>query len=86
MSQLLSFVISVAILVLILKIIALPIKIIIRLLANSILGLALIWALGGLGIITLTIAALSWVSLAIIGFFGIPGAILVIILSIFGIL
>jgi len=86
MSQLVSFVISVAILVVILKIISLPIKIIIRLLANSILGLALIWVLGGLGVITLTIAALSWISLAIIGFFGIPGAILVIILSIFGIL
>lgn len=86
MSQLVSFVISVVILVVILKIISLPIKIIIRLLANSILGLALIWVLGGLGVITLTIAALSWVSLAIIGFFGIPGAILVIVLSIFGIL
>ncbi len=80
LTAIISFLIPVAILMLILKLIALPIKIIIHLLINVILGGIILFALSAAGIVTV---ALTWWMAAIVGFLGVPGAIIVAILAIF---
>lgn len=73
-----SFLIPALVVVLILKLIALPFKILIKVIINMILGGLLLFGLGTLGIITVT---LTWWMAAIVGVLGIPGAIIVAILS-----
>ena len=79
MAQIGFYLIGIGILFIILKIISLPMKIIGRLIINSILGFALIFILGFFGI-TLT---LSWWGYALIGIFGIPGVIFIVLFSMF---
>ena len=79
MVQIGFYLIGIGILFIILKIISLPMKIIGRLIINSILGFALIFILGFFGI-TLT---LSWWGYALIGIFGIPGVIFIVLFSMF---
>ncbi len=73
-----SFLIPALVVVLVLKLIALPFKILIKVIINMILGGLLLFGLGTLGIITVT---LTWWMAAIVGILGIPGAIIVAILS-----
>ena len=79
MAQIGFYLIGIGILFIVLKVISLPFRIIGRLLINSILGFALIFVLGFFGI-TLT---LSWWGYALIGIFGIPGVIFIVLFSMF---
>lgn len=78
LATLTSFLIPALVLILILKLIALPFKIIFKVLINVILGGVVLFGLGTLGIITVT---LTWWMAAIVGILGIPGAIIVAIIS-----
>lgn len=78
LSAILSFIIPAMVVLFILKLIALPFKIIFKVLINTILGGALLFILCTLGIITIT---LTWWMAAIVGVFGLAGAIVVAILS-----
>ena len=80
LSSILSFLIPAAIVLLVLKLIALPFKIIIRVAINVLLGGILLFALTSLGIITVS---LTWWMVAIVGILGIPGAIIVALLALF---
>lgn len=72
-----SFIITIAVLVVVLKLISLPFKIIIKFIINSIIGGIILWVLAFLGIgITVT-----WVMVVLTGLLGVPGLILAIVLS-----
>lgn len=78
LATLTSFLIPALVVILILKLIALPFKIIFKVLINVILGGIILFGLGALGIFTVT---LTWWMAAIVGILGIPGAIIVAIIS-----
>ena len=78
LSTILSFLIPAMVVLFILKLIALPFKIIFKVLINTILGGALLFILCTLGIITIT---LTWWMIALVGVFGLAGAVVVAILS-----
>lgn len=80
LTTIMSFLIPAVVVLLILKLIALPIKLIIGFLINMILGGLLLYGLSFLGIITVE---LTWWMIAIVGVVGIPGAIFVALLSFF---
>jgi len=80
LESIISFLIVAAIIIVILKLIALPFKILIKVIINSILGGALLFALSYFGIITIK---LTWWMSVIVGILGIPGAIVVVLLSLF---
>jgi hypothetical protein len=80
LSTLLSFLIPAIVVLLVLKLIALPFKIIISFIINMILGGIVLYGLAYFGIITVS---LTWWMTAIVGVLGIPGAIIVAILSFF---
>ena len=77
MEQVIYCLIGIAVLLIILKIISVPMKIIKRLLVNSIIGVVILYMLSFFGIKL----AISWWGYAIIGLFGVPGLIFVAILS-----
>ena len=79
MAQIGFYLIGIGVLFILLKLISLPMRIIGRLVINSILGFALIFVLGFFGI-TL---ALTWWGYLIIGLFGIPGVIFIVLFSMF---
>lgn len=81
LSTIVSFLIPALVVLLVLKLIALPFKIIIKVLINMVLGGLLLFGLGFLGIITVT---LTWWMAAIVGILGIPGAIIVAIICLVG--
>lgn len=72
-----SFIIAIGVLVLVLKLISLPFKIIIKFMVNSIIGGIFLAVLSMLGI-GITITGLMVV---LTGLFGIPGTIIAIIIS-----
>lgn len=80
LTTLLSFLIPAVVVLLVLKLIALPFKLIISFLINMVLGGLLLYGLAHFGIVTVS---LTWWMTAIVGILGIPGAILVVILSFF---
>ena len=77
MSTILSFVITIAVVVIVLKLIALPIKIIGRLAINAIIGGIILFILAKIG---LTIVITWWMA-ALVAVLGIPGVVIVVILS-----
>lgn len=77
MSTILSFVITFAIVIIVLKLIALPIKIIGRLAINAIIGGVILFLLAKIGIAI----AITWWMAALVAVLGIPGVIIVVILS-----
>lgn len=81
LSTIISFLIPALVVLLVLKLIALPFKIIIKVLINMVLGGLILFGLGALGIITVT---LTWWMAAIVGILGIPGAIIVAIICLVG--
>ena len=78
LSSIISFLIPLVIVFFVLKIIALPIKIIVSVLVNIVLGGLILFGLSFFGIVTVT---LTWWMIAIVGILGIPGAIIVAVLS-----
>ena len=77
MSTILSFVITFAIVIIVLKLIALPIKIIGRLAINAIIGGVILFLLAKIGIAIV----ITWWTAALVAVLGIPGVIIVVILS-----
>lgn len=72
-----SFLIGIAILVVVLKLIALPFKLIIKFIINSVIGGILLFGLGFLGISIV----IKWWTVLLTGLFGVPGLIVAIIIS-----
>lgn len=77
----LPFLIGLAILFIILKILALPMKIIIKLVINAIIGGVIIFIINLIGAIFGFTITLTWITALIVGILGIPGVILVAILQ-----
>ncbi len=77
MTEILTFVGAMIVLYIILKIISIPVKIIVKLLVNAFLGGVILFLINLTGIIALDI---NWLTSLIVGFLGIPGVIIVIIL------
>lgn len=77
--EILSYVIPIIVVLVILKVLSLPLKIIKTFLINSIVGGVILFALSYLGILSI---AITWWVLALTGLFGIPGLIIAIILSV----
>ena len=77
MTEILTFIGAMIVLFIILKIISIPVKIIVKLLVNAFLGGVILYLINLTGIIALNI---NWITSLIVGFLGIPGVIIVIIL------
>ena len=76
-TEILAFLGAMIVLFIILKIISLPIKLIIKLLINALIGGIVLFLINLTGLIALDI---TWITALIVGFLGIPGVIIVIIL------
>lgn len=77
LTEILAFLGAMIILFIILKIISLPIKLIIKLLINALIGGVVLFLINLTGLIVIDI---TWISALIVGFLGIPGVIIVILL------
>ena len=75
--SLITFLAGVLILFIILKILALPMKLIIKFVINAVIGGIIIYGLSFLGIGIV----INWITMLIVGFLGIPGVIIVAILQ-----
>ena len=71
------FIVSLFVLVIVLKIISIPIKIICRFIFNSILGGIVLYFLAKFGIFM----TITWWSILLTGILGIPGVVIAVILS-----
>lgn len=75
-----TFVIAVAALFIILKILALPMKIIIKLVINGIIGGIIIWLINLIGAGFGFVLTLNWITALVVGLLGVPGVIILVIL------
>ena len=80
LTEVLTFLGAMIVLFIILKVISLPIKIIIKLLINALIGGVVLFLINLTGLIALDI---TWITALIVGFLGIPGVVVVIILHFF---
>ena len=71
------FIIGIVVLFVVLKILSMPMKIIIKLLINAVVGMIVIYVLNlfGVGMV------LNWITALIVGILGVPGVIVVAILQ-----
>ena len=76
-----SFFIAVLVLFIILKILALPFKIIIKLMLNALIGGVVLFLLNLIGSNFGLVLDINWLSALIVGFLGVPGVIIVLILQ-----
>lgn len=74
--------IGVAVLFVILKLLALPMKLIIKLVINGLVGSAVIFVVNLIGVSFGFTIALNWITALIVGILGIPGVIIVAILQV----
>ena len=79
----LGFLIAIIVLFVILKILALPLKIIIKLMLNALIGGVVLFLLNMIGARFGLIIDINWISTLLVGFFGVPGVILVLIFQFF---
>ena len=79
----LSFFIAIIILYVILKLIALPLKVIIKLMANALIGGIVLFLINLIGAQFGFILDITWITALIVGFLGIPGVVIVILLHFF---
>lgn len=77
----LSFFIAFVILYVILKVLSLPVKIIIKLLANALIGGVVLFLINLIGTPFGLVLDITWLTSVIVGFFGVPGVIIVMILQ-----
>lgn len=77
MELILAYAVPVLVLIVVLKILALPLKLIKRIIINSIVGGIVLFALSYFGIVV----SLAWWGYALTGLFGIPGLIVAVILK-----
>ena len=75
-----TFVIAVAALFIILKILALPMKSIIKLVINGIIGGVIIWLINLIGAGFGFVLTLNWITALVVGLLGVPGVIILVIL------
>ena len=80
LSSIISFLIPLCVVLLVLKLISIPLKLIVSILVNILLGGLILFGLSALGIVTV---ALTWWMIAIVGILGIPGAIIVAVWALF---
>ena len=78
----LSFLVALIVLFLVLKIIAVPIKIIIKLMLNALAGGVVLFLINMIGAGFGFVLDINWITSLIVGIFGVPGVILVILLQI----
>lgn len=78
----LSFLVALIVLFLVLKIIAAPIKIIIKLMLNALAGGVVLFLINMIGAGLGFVLDINWITSLIVGIFGMPGVILVILLQI----
>ena len=76
----LTFFLGMLILFVVLKIIALPIKIIIKLMINAAIGGIILFILNLVGASFGFAISITWITALIVGLFGVPGVIIVLIL------
>ena len=76
----LTFFIAVVVLFIILKLISLPLKIIIKLMVNAFIGGAILFLINIVGARFGLILDINWITALIVGFLGVPGVIIVLIL------
>lgn len=77
--NILSYLVAIAILFVVLKLISIPIRIIIRFIINSIIGGIVLWALSYFGIAI----PVTKLTIVLTGLFGIPGLVIATILIMF---
>ena len=75
----LGFLVAIIVLFVILKLLALPLKIIIKLMFNALIGGVVLFLLNIVGARFGLIIDINWISTLLVGFFGVPGVILVLI-------
>ena len=83
MDSILGFIVALLIVLLVAKLIFKSTKAIIGFLINAVIGFVILWVLNlfGLGI------TINWITAAIVGFFGVPGLIVVLLLQfVFGVI
>lgn len=83
LSTLLAFAVGVMVLCIILKIISFPIRKIIKLVINAIIGGIVLLCVNYFGAAVGFVLTINWLSALIVGVFGIPGVIIVAILQFF---
>lgn len=83
LSMLLAFAVGVMILCIILKIISFPIKVIIKLVINALLGGVVLLLINHFGAAIGFTLDINWLSALIVGALGVPGVIIVAILQYF---
>lgn len=76
----LSFFIAIVILFIVLKLISLPLKLIIKLMVNAFLGGAILFLINLVGARFGFLLEINWLTSVLVGFLGVPGVILVVIL------
>ena len=79
--EIVSFLIAMVILYVVLKVLTVPIKIIIKLLINALIGGVILFLINLVGASFGFTIAITWLTSLIVGFLGIPGVIIVIILN-----
>lgn len=80
-SMIIPMLAGIAILFIILKILALPMKIIIKLVINGVIGAVLIYVINLIGAGLGFTITLTWITALIVGILGVPGVIIVAILQ-----
>lgn len=83
LSTLLAFAVGVMVLCVILKIISFPIRKIIKLVINAIIGGIVLLCVNYFGAAVGFVLTINWLSALIVGVFGVPGVIIVAILQFF---
>lgn len=78
----LSFFVALIVLYIILKILAAPVKIIIKLLINAFVGGVVLFLINLVGASFGIVLNITWITSLIVGIFGVPGVVLVILLQI----
>lgn len=77
----LSFFVAFIILYVILKVISVPVKIILKLMLNALIGGIVLFLLNLIGGRFGLVLDINWLSTLIVGFFGVPGVIIVLLLQ-----
>ncbi len=80
-TMILPILIGVAILFIVLKLLALPMKIIIKLVINGLVGGLIIFVINLIGANFGFMIDLNWITALIVGFLGVPGVVIVTILQ-----
>lgn len=82
-AMILPMLIGVAILFVVLKLLALPMKLIIKLVINGLVGAAIIFVVNLVGANFGFVIDLNWITALIVGILGVPGVVIVAILQFF---